>query len=255
MAKSASNIEGTATTCSCQDSVVSNDVSSSCVDIVNTLSNNSSYIADAIASSHQTIATVISASGSNIHNSILDLNSKTHESLGLLSSEITGTIVQSNDKLSVTAIAFAVFVALVGALSAFLFNHIHWRVVRKINNSYSTGAELVELIQELELEALKYWVSSYDRNTKEEISISEIKIKSIIRQINTQTMTLIEIINNRKIKAKKDQIYIFPSEIYDLVTGGDFESKSRKSSKRRAMRIAKRCSDARANISSIIIRL
>ena len=193
--------------------------------------------------------------GASIDGSISDMSDKIHASLGEASSRISEAIIQSNDKLTLTAIFFAVFVALIGALSAYLFNFLHWKIVRKTNKLYGSGVELIELIQRLESEALKYWISSYDDSKKEEILIAEISIKSIIRRIDVQTRALVTLLGDNRMKGKKQQISGFPYDIYDLVTGGDFESKARSSSKRKAMKISKQCSDARSNVSSIIMHI
>lgn len=255
MVDTVSNIEKAIDSSPHSKQEVINEISSVCSESISELSSKCVYIADSVAAANNNIASAIVTTGTNIDKSIIDLNAKVHESLSHFSSQISEAIIQSNDKLSVTALLFAIFVAFIGALSAYLFNHLHWRIVRKTNKSYSTGTDLIDLIQKLEEEALKYWVSSYNSSKKEEILVSEITIKSMIRQIHSQTKVLVNIVDKKKIIHKKKQINNFPYEIYDLVTGGEFESRSRNPSKRKAMRIAKRCSDARANISSIIMHI
>jgi hypothetical protein len=224
-----------------------------CSEPISNLTDECSKVSEAEALATSDISEAISSGASNISNSIVSSFTEAHVSWNGYSSQISDAIIQSNDKLTSTAIFFAIFVAILGALSAFLFNYFHWRIVRKTDKLYNVGSELKDLIKDLEDEALRYWVSSYASSRKEDVSISEISIKSMIRQVELQTKTLIELSGEKKLNSKKEKIENFPSEIFDLITGGDFESKSRVPSNVTAMKVAKKCSDARANIASVIM--
>lgn len=86
-----------------------------------------------------------------------------------------------------------------------------------------------------------YWIEEHNKDDVE----NEIYIKSKIRLLTKYVKKI-----DKKQASKEDVLNDFASNLYDLVTGDDFESQNRKASKRKASLISYACADILANISS-----
>lgn len=188
-----------------------------------------------------------------IAKSITSLNNDLSGAIGELSKSLESSLeaLQNN---SLTQLLFGVLVAIVGAFSAYLFNYFHWKMVEKKRAVSQITGELNALIQGLETNSVKYWVQDYREKDKEEINATEVVIKSNLRLINHYIMDFRLILNIDKNNLGR-QLEDFHVDIFDLITGDDFESTVRKSSKSRAMKISSRCSDIRAKIYSLETRI
>lgn len=149
------------------------------------------------------------------------------------------------------AITEGVFIAVIGALSAYFFNYFHWNMVSKKNKVSELSTELSSLISELESVAVNYWLTPYCEESKEKSLAAEIAIKSK-RHLASRYIRLVA----SELKAKKyasinRDLDDFDRDIFDLVTGDHFESHSRNISPVRASKIAKKC----GKIKSVIIML
>ncbi len=238
-----------------QNSSIPTEQSSSYIDLSKTVEISGLDITNAITSSSLDLNTALSSTSSDISASIIELESSINKSINLLSTDLVRTIIQTNDGATLSTFIFASFIALIGPFSAYLFTFFHWRKLEKRRNSSNLGKGLIDLIKELEIISLKYWISELYKKKKETIQISEIKIKSIIRQINKQTILFSDTLSDKNTENRIDKLNSFKSEIFDLVTGDDFESKIRKPSRYKATKIATQCTDARVAITSIISRV
>jgi len=171
-------------------------------------------------------------------------------SIGDLSKSLEAAITHT-DNNSFSNFFFTLIVAIVGAFSAYLFNFFHWKMVekKKIESQVIQYAE--SLIKNLEIMAVNYWVENYKEQNEHEINAIEIMIKSTLHSLNQHISNFDFIKNNCGQNSNKQILKDFHSEIYDLITGDDFESKNRKSSKSKAMKISLLCTDVRAKISSL----
>jgi hypothetical protein len=175
-------------------------------------------------------------------------------SISNMSAELTKVIAALNDQSGVEKLTFALFVVFIGALSAYIFNFLHWRYVQQRHNSSNLGRSLIDLIDKLEGVATKYWVSGHRGKCAEDEHMSEIQMKTLLRQIVKYKTTFVENMKCDDVGRKSEQLDSFVSEIFDIVTGDGFESIERTPSKSKAMKIARECSDARYVISTAIVR-
>ena len=152
---------------------------------------------------------------------------------------------------TIISILQMMLVAVVGALSAYLFNVFHWKVVEKKKKISGATNELRDLINDLEKVSVEYWVRDYNEKDKESISVDEVSIKSKVRLISRYIQIVVSEIKNKKASQEIQKLDDFRSDIFDLVTGDEFESKDRKSSKGKAQKILNKCSDIRATILSL----
>jgi hypothetical protein len=183
------------------------------------------------------------------------------EAISSLSHELIEAIHQLSTTLSslgtppesetLTKFVFAAFVAVIGAFSAYLFNFFHWKMIeRKRRLSLISGA-LTSIVEDLESMAVLYWVKDYKEEDKEEICATEVVLKSKIFLINHLIRVVLPSLDTNRHYSTIGSLKDFQAKIFDLVTGDDFESRNRKASKVKAMRISRHCSDIRAKIASL----
>lgn len=187
---------------------------------------------------------------SKLIDAITSLNVDISEAITLLSTTLSA-INTASGGITWLQLLSAIFVAFTGALSAYLFNLFHWRMVEKKQKISRTGGALNSLINELEIIAIDYWVKGYVEENKNEIHVTEISIKSKLFIISKYIKNITSKLNSNEMKSTKQKLENFNSGIFDLVTGDKFESKSRKASKSMALLISKRCSIIKAELSSL----
>lgn len=238
----------------CSDIEVLNKAISSCVDASNNTIDYRTDCIETVTTLNESLSTAINTSSTNIIQSLRHLESSLVDSSELLSSELSRTILSVNDGVTNKTLFFAIFISFIGAFSAFVFNLLYWRVIRKKQILSNLGKDLLDLIENIESLALTYWVNEYDEKETKTYHISEIEIKTSLRQLNKHVRIFSETIKGKIYSDEKNQLDSFVSNIYDLVTGDGFESKTRESSKPKAMKIARECSDARVVISLILIK-
>lgn len=147
-----------------------------------------------------------------------------------------------NDFLSWIVPAFA------GAFAAYLFNYFHWQMVEKRQVKSNLSTALCDCIKELEDASVKYWLTASDSNSQIESKQIEISIKSQLTIMRAHISRLGKSDNESETVSTLDE---FSDEIYDLITGGEFESTSRPESPNIASKISKKCTKARALLSEL----
>jgi len=205
---------------------------------------------DQVLNNNQDFSEAIVSSSSNISQSIRGLESV----ITSASESLKTTMLSVNDGMTWDTFVFAIAVAFIGALSAFLFNYFHWVVVREKEYVSGIGGDLLELIEKIELLSLKYWVSDASNMNAGERHVSEVLMKSLLRQINSHIDLFLDVLKKDVCSKEKEGFSVFRSDIYDLVTGNGFESVERKASKSTASKISTKCSKIRIKISRIIVK-
>jgi hypothetical protein len=164
-------------------------------------------------------------------------NEKLHDSIELLNSALS-THANSNYGLKPFIPIISV---ILGALLGYFFNRFHWSWTEKKKKETDSFTKLSTLINELETLSVEYWTK--DRGEDDEKN--EVYIKSKIKLL-TKYVRFID----TKHELIKKELDNFASDLFDLVTGDDFESKDRKASKKKAINISYRCADMNATVSS-----
>ncbi|MDH0053813.1 hypothetical protein [Pantoea ananatis] len=145
-----------------------------------------------------------------------------------------------------------IWLALIGALSAFLFNIVQKRYEKSSVKLSKSGEATLSLIKELEAISVEYWLKGYDDKDIEKSQLSEINIKAMLMTLDANIKTIID--NLPMVNKTENKTYLrdFSSGIYDLASGGDFESTSRRANRRTASKIARKCSDAKAMLLKLV---
>lgn len=166
------------------------------------------------------------------------------EGLSRIATEISKS---GNDSL-----ADGIWLALIGALSAFLFNFVQKMIERSSQRLTKSGEATLILIKELEVTSIGYWLKGYVASDKDKLTLDEVNIKAMLITLRANILTIIDNLPYKEKKTLSTKLRDFSSEIYDLTSGGDFESVNRNPDKRRVSSIARKCSDVKALILKLI---
>lgn len=195
---------------------------------------------------------------SHLEESITLFNSSLTENITALSSDLSGSIdqlattlvslLETANSLTFTQFLFAAFVAVVGALSAYIFNYLHWKMVEKKQKLSKVSEVMAALITELEKLSVDYWIEGYDEDKRLQIQAVEVSIKSKLRLISRYTKIIAPYLKNKQATSNKQKLEDFESDIFDWASGDDFESTGRKASKATAMKVSNLCADIKSTI-------
>lgn len=132
-----------------------------------------------------------------------------------------------------------------GAILGFYLNRLHWKYTEQNKKEASLFEKLSKLISEIETLSVEYWIKDRDDDDVK----SEVYIKSKI-------LLLSNYIRNIKMTDKSIKSYLekFSLEIFDVITGGEFESSQRKASKSKAISISRKCTDINASLLIYTLR-
>ncbi|MFT4805798.1 MAG: hypothetical protein ACI9YE_003025 [Psychroserpens sp.] len=119
----------------------------------------------------------------------------------------------------------AIFLVIVAASSAFLFNFFLLRLQAKSKSILSTASTLLEYLEQIENESVNYWSKNFSINLDKETSkkILEIKIKSLLKITRQILRELLAKDLESIMHSEKFHLSNFSSDIFDLVTGSSFE--------------------------------
>jgi len=124
----------------------------------------------------------------------------------------------------------AFFLVVIASFSAFVFNYFHWKLQEKSKSIFSTASALKEYLELLEKKSILYWANDYKADCtsilKQEKKILEIEITSSLKVVRTLTRQLNSIIQDKVYKSEIVKLSDFSSNIYDLVTGDEFEEET-----------------------------
>lgn len=130
---------------------------------------------------------------------------------------------------------------IIGGFLGFFLNEYHRRVAEEKEKNTNFFTKIFTLISELESLSVGYWI----KDTCEDDVGTEVYIKSRIRLLTNY----VESVDAKRVEIKTE-LEKFISEIFDLVTGDEFESKDRKASKSKATSISYRCTDINARVAT-----
>lgn len=142
-----------------------------------------------------------------------------------------------------------------GALAAYLFNLFHWRTTEKIRKIEQLCTNISRITDKLEEETIRYWLTPPPNNDIEKALTKqlEISIKSLIRTQVSLTEKLSEISSQKNKRDALKKSKELNDRLYEIATGEEFESKSRKAKPGKCNIISRTCAEIRANLTSISI--
>ncbi|TQF72569.1 hypothetical protein [Pseudoalteromonas luteoviolacea] len=138
------------------------------------------------------------------------------------------------------------FEAIAAALAAFVINFFYWKRVDKKRIEAKRFRKILNVSEKLKKTASNYWACDYTAHVKQRCAIQEIDILDLHKK-------LVKLHRSYELEQKQDAVLQdFILEIYDVVTGGDFKSKARKSDMKRVKKIADLCTSFQLNFDSYI---
>ncbi|HGM5168667.1 TPA: hypothetical protein ACKPZB_005102 [Serratia marcescens] len=152
-----------------------------------------------------------------------------------------------------TSLFVALLTVACSSTAAFIYNKLHWRAVTARESRIKTAESIIELLIILDEISVDYWVKNYSKRYSRDNTKCEIKIKSCLMLINTLIPSLISKVARRKKDSYKVTLERYHEELFDLITGDDFESTSRKSNLTKAAKISNRCLQFRVELVNISI--
>jgi hypothetical protein len=172
------------------------------------------------------------------------------------SDELVSRLEQLNTTLSTTP-KFSFVETLGGALfsvlAAFVFNFLYWKMKEKKEKLQAGIIEAKVALEEFEVNASDYWSYDYSPRAIKSSSIQEAKIKAnhfiLLSTFNKKIKPLIG--NSEADKVFKTKITKEIESLFDKATGGDFESSSRKASRKTVSDIIRRCARLKTQLSSL----
>lgn len=145
-------------------------------------------------------------------------------------------------------IVIGLITAFTSATLAFFFNWMHWRRDKSLESFRVLSKELVSVLENLEGHVIEYWSRDYCEDKKSEDISLETKIKIKVTSIKK----IIDLIFDVKKVERTDKDYIHFKQcidrIYDISTGGEFESSRRKISKSVISKVTRYSADLRIGV-------
>jgi len=162
-------------------------------------------------------------------------------------SSIAESISSASDGVTFKTALFTFFIALIGSSTAFIFNWLHWRIIREHEHASAISNALVNSIKDFEDASMQYWLNGCNRNDQ----LLEIKMKSLHQNIRTNSRILKNARKGKRYIDSHNKIDIFVNKVFDLATGGDFESNTREKDKLRAAKVSTQCAQAVSIVSQL----
>ena len=173
-----------------------------------------------------------------------------------MSSNFENLIIQQNELIEILVkevsgpnliepLVIGLVIAFSGAFAAYCFNRIHWKLTEQEKARVHYFSSLHSLISQLEDLGLRYWLKDAGFDSEEEL---EIRIKSIHRTLTSRSKVFSCF---KPDTSKEKRIKKFCSDIYDTITGDEFESSSRRRSKSKANSIARQCTTIKSMINEL----
>lgn len=232
-----------------QSCKITNEVCGGCLDDI-------SGQLDALLNSNLQMFTDLS----NLSDKVTDIsqacsiNFALKEHTNTLSHTISSSISGLSEKISTIpdgsyslAIISGIIGAVVAAFAAGMLNFFYWRHVNKENKKSHFSICALEHLQEFEESALKYWIQDKKPSNVTEMYLLEVKILSQFQVLKSSLSDLISQLPESE-KSEKDIINTFIGDVYDVATGGDFESSDKKCEKKTTLNISRICSSLKSTL-------
>ena len=158
-------------------------------------------------------------------------------------------VAEATDYISIAIIIFAaVFGPLIGSFSAYKLNRMFWVEINERRSITKIGESIIYCIDRIEDIAPKYWLQGYNKETEEEQKLDEIKIRSSLKPLETLTNEYSQHLTPKGSVGNREVLEELHRELWDISTGGDFETKIRQQDFDRANEIHDICTQFRLEV-------
>ena len=219
-------------------------------DIANALENLNNTLAlscaDQAAESYQDIAQAI-----NLLNDTIAVNANKDNLIQALD-KLNTTLSSTPDGSLTEVLGGAIF----SVIAAFIFNFLYWKVKERNERLRSAVFEAKDALIDFEDNAVEYWSRDYDSKNIKTNTVQQAKIKANhTLLLSTYTNRILPNLtrsqkNTEKLAAKKNVQHEIEN-LFDIATGGEFESSTRKANKKNVSDIIRRCTRIRTRLANI----
>ncbi len=137
------------------------------------------------------------------------------------------------------------------ATAAFAYNKVHWRSVVKRETKTKLLESISDVVNELRSDAISYWLKGYSKKSAKSLLEEEMRIKASLNIINSTITIYVQQESRWKRKDIEAQLRVFHDELFDIITGDDFESQARKQDKAKVSAISTKCVAFRVLLNTI----
>ena len=137
------------------------------------------------------------------------------------------------------------------ATAAFIYNKIHWHSVVKRETKTKLLESISDVVNELRTDAISYWLKGYSKKSAKSLLEEEMRIKASLNIINSTITIYVSQISLLKRKGIESKLRAFHNELYDIITGDDFETQGRKQDKGKVSAISTKCVAFRVLLNTI----
>ena len=167
-------------------------------------------------------------------------------------SNISTSIEMAANISSNAGVTTVIYSALVAAFAAFIFNYFHWRIVARNERHSIVGNLLLSQIEDIEKISVEYWLQPYNGNNSTDLACMESTIKSLHGAIRISVSIYIKKIPRQSQKELEKQLDKFVGKLFDVATGGDFQTKSHSASRVRANQLLALCNNIKSKLAVVI---
>lgn len=137
------------------------------------------------------------------------------------------------------------------ATAAFIYNKIHWHSVVKREAKTKLLESISDVVNELRTDAISYWLKGYSKKSAKTLLEEEMRIKASLNIINSTITIYISQVSRLKRKETEQKLRAFHNELFDIITGDDFETQTRKQDKSKVSAISTKCVAFRVLLNTI----
>ncbi|MDK1705311.1 hypothetical protein OSR40_016360 [Serratia rubidaea] len=181
---------------------------------------------------------------------LTDISTVIEKDSNVITNEIPHSTPASSGSTPVTV---ALLTVACSTTAAFIYNKLHWWSVTSRESRIKTAESIIDILLVLEEISVDYWIKNYSKKNADDNTKCEIKIKSCLNLINTLIPSLVSKIPRRKRGYYKKLFRDYHEDLFDLITGDDFESSSRKSNLIKADKISNRCLKFRVGLVNLSV--
>lgn len=158
---------------------------------------------------------------------------------------LVGAISSLPEGSYILALGSAFFSAMVAAGVAFYINHLYVKYLNKVNEKAYYAVVSLSLLDEFESIAVRYWVTNKSDLNKEDMSVYEVKMVSILKVLRASLENVDTALSDVN-ESCKEVIQNFSLDVFDLATGDTFQGEDKESNFYIAKKIAAKCSSLKS---------
>lgn len=141
------------------------------------------------------------------------------------------------------------------AFAAYVFNYLHWLQVEKKKKTSLKGKILIQTIDKLKDISIDYWSMDHSSQNADQIrkkKIDEINIRSLCLLVSSLNDEFLTVLPSKTDSDKLIRVREFPSRLFDLSSGGEFETTNKKADFQRCSKLSVECHKVISIIGSLI---